>query len=390
MSETGTTCNPPPPATHPPANHRARVLLVSALPPPPGGIASWTQTMLERGLPPPFELEVVDTRVYRPSQFTPSRPTPAEIWRNLKILSRIRQSLASGRFSVMHLNCGLTLSGAPRNLASALLARQAGVPYVAHLRGTFHIPPGAGPSARFYRWAWRRIFSGAARILALGQPSYRAIQELGDFSRQTIPLLPNFVDVQGIPCRIPAAGNDSLKIIYTGALIEEKGIYTILEIAQRLPGARFQLVGGSSGAAAHARLQARIRELGLTGRVQTLGPLPNREVVNMLAQNDVFLFPSMLKYEGFPVSVAEAMAAGLPVVASPVGALPEMVDVPHGGQLIAPDDAPAYAKILATLRDNPALRESMGRHNRRKATQEYDYDVVMQRLCGIWGEAARQ
>ena len=109
----------------------------------------------------------------------------------------------------------------------------------------------------------------------------------------------------------------------------------------------------------------------------------------MLAENDIFLFPSRLKYEGFPVSVAEAMAAGLPVVASPVGALPEMVDVPHGGRLIPPDDPAAYAKILTTLRDNPPLRQNMGRHNRRKALQEYDYDVVMRRLCGIWDEAAR-
>ena len=370
-------------------NPTPRVLLVSALPPPPGGIASWTQTMLDRGLPSPFQLEVVDTRVYRQSQFTPSRPTPAEIWRNLKILTQIRRALTSGRFSVMHLNCGLTLSGVPRNLASALIARRAGVPYVAHLRGTFHLPDGNGPSQRFYRSAWQRIFSGAARILALGQPSYQAIQQLGDFSRKTIPLLPNFVDVQGIPQRIPPSNADCLKIIYTGALIEEKGIYTILEIAQRLPDAQFQLVGGSSNPAAHARLQSRIRDLGLERRVQTLGPFPNRQVVTMLAENDIFLFPSRLKYEGFPVSVAEAMAAGLPVVASPVGALPEMVDVPHGGRLIPPDDPAAYAKILTTLRDNPPLRQNMGRHNRRKALQEYDYDVVMRRLCGIWDEAAR-
>ena len=368
-------------------NDAARVLLVSALPPPPGGIASWTQTLLERGLPPPFALEVIDTRVYRQSQFTPSRPTPPEIWRNLRILWRIRRALASGRFSVMHLNCGLTLSGVPRNLASAMMARRAGVPYVAHLHGTFHVPDGRGPAAQLYRRAWRRIFAGAARIIALGQPSHRAIMQLGDFSGKTVALLPNFVDAQAIPRRIAESG-DSLKIVYTGALIPDKGIYTILEIARRLPGAHFRLIGGSSDAASHARLLRRIAELGLEPRVQTIGPIPNREVIMGLAESDVFLFPSQLKFEGFPVSVAEAMAAGLPVVASPVGALPEMVDVPHGGALIPPDNLAAYVKILATLRDHPALRESMGRHNRRKALREYDYDIVLRRLCGIWAAAA--
>ena len=288
----------------------------------------------------------------------------------------------------MHLNCGLTLSGVPRNLASSIIAQRAGVPYVAHLHGTFHVPDGGDPGARFYRRAWRRIFAGAARIIALGQPSYRAIMQLGDFSHKTVALLPNFVDAQAIPQRAAETGRDSLKIVYTGALIPDKGIYTILELARRLPDTRFRLIGGSSDAASHARLLRRIAELELEPRVQILGPIPNREVIMGLAESDVFLFPSQLKFEGFPVSVAEAMAAGLPVVASPVGALPEMVDVPQGGGLIPPDNIAAYVKILANLRDQPALRASMGRHNRQKARREYDYDVVIRRLCGIWAAAA--
>ena len=382
------TGNPPTANANP-----TRILLVSALPPPPGGIATWTQTILDRGLPPTFELEVIDTRVYRQSQFTPSRPTPPEIWRNLRILWRIRRALASGRFSLMHLNCGLTLSGVPRNLASALAAQRAGVPYVAHLHGTFHVPTGNTPTAQFYRRAWRRILSGAAQILALGQPSYRAILELGDFAPKTTPLLPNFVNAQSIPSHISetapdARPPDSLKIVYTAALIADKGVYTILELAQQIPNAQFQLIGGSSDPASHARLLRRIAELDLTQRVQILGPIPNREVIQRLAENDLFLFPSQLRFEGFPISVAEAMAAGLPIVASPVGALPEMVDVPQGGALIAPNNLPGYVKILECLRQNPALRATMGRHNRRKARQQYDYDVVIRRLCGIWAAAA--
>ena len=362
-----------------------RVLLVSALPPPPGGIATWTQILCERGLPAPFEFEVVDTRVFRRSQFTPPQLRPAEMKRNLRILWRIRRSLASGRFSLMHLNCGLTLSGAPRNLLSALIARRAKVPYVAHLRGTFEVPPGSSLAARFYRRAWRLILGGAAHILALGQPSYRSILELDDFAHKTTPLFPNFVDFRSIPDRVPDTGpQEGLRVIFTGALTEEKGIHTVVEVARNLPNARFQLVGGSSDEASHAKLLRQIRERYLGDRVRVLGPFNNRKGVRMLAQNDVFLFPSKLKYAGFSNSVAEAMAAGLPVVASPVGAMPEMIDVPEGGFLAAPDDVAAYVRMLERLRDDPALRWRMGQHNREKALREYDYDVVVRQLGAIY------
>ncbi len=371
------------------AGHPIRVLLVSPLPPPPGGIETWTQTLCERGLPAPFTLELVDTRASRGHQAAPPRLNPTEAKRNLRILSQIYRALASECFSVMHLNCFLTLTGAPRNLASALIARWAGVPYIVHLRGTFAVPPSNSPTARFYRQAYRTLFAGAAQILALGQPSYRAILELGDFAPKTCPLMPNFVDFCTIPKPLPnTTPQQPLRVIFTGALIEAKGVHTIVEIARRLPDARFQLVGGAPDAS-RAHLLRHIRQRGLEGRVQVLGPVTNREVLTMLTENDVFLFPSTFKFDGFPNSVAEAMAVGLPVVASSVGALPEMIDVPQGGWLIASNDVADYAEVLARLRDEPALRSRMGRYNRQKALREYEYNVVVRRLCDMYVQIAR-
>ena len=159
--------------------------MVSPLPPPPGGMETWTQILCDRGLPAPFAFELVDTKAFRERPQARARLNLGEVRRNLSILARIRRALASGRFSLMHLNCALTPTGAPRNLAAALLARRAGVPYVVHLHGTFSVPSGGGPVARFYRRAYRAIFSGAAAILALGKPSYESVLELGDFAGRT-------------------------------------------------------------------------------------------------------------------------------------------------------------------------------------------------------------
>ena len=288
----------------------------------------------------------------------------------------------------MHLNCALPFASTPRNLALALIARRAKTPYIAHLHGTFTVPRGSSPAERFYRWAYKTIFDGAARILALGKPSYRSILELGDFALKTHPLVHNFIDFRAVPDSAPTTDRcGHLRVIFTGALIESKGVYTVIEVANRFPNARFQLVGHCSDDL-RAEFLRRIRELGLEDRVQLLGPVTNCEIINMLSDNDVFLFPSRFKYEALPYSVAEAMAVGLPVAASNVGAIPDMIDVPQGGWLATADDVGAYVDMLARLRDDPTLRWRMGQHNRQKALREYDYDVVIRQLCGIWRQAA--
>ena len=173
-------------------------------------------------------------------------------------------------------------------------------------------------------------------------------------------------------------------ILYSGALTEAKGIFAIVDIAEQLSGARFVLVGDGPPES-RAEFARRISARGLGDRLVIHDPVTHREVLAMLAASDVFLFPSTT--EGFPISVAEAMAVGLPVVASTVGALPEMIDVPDGGFLISGNDVPGYVKALTQLRDDPDLRQRMGRYNRAKARREYDFDVVVERLCAIYRNA---
>ena len=341
-------------------------------------------------MPAPFELKLINTRPVR--QYSDVRPklNMAEVKRNGGILWQTYRALASGRFSVMHLNCALPFASAPRNLALALIARRTKTPYITHLHGTFKVPRGSSAAERFYRWAYRTIFAGAARILALGNLSYQSILELGDFVHKTHPLVHNFVDFRAVPDSAPTSySRGHLRVIFTGALIESKGVCTIIEVANRFPDARFQLVGHCSDDL-RANFLRRIKELGLEDRMQLLGPVANYEILRMLSENDVFLFPSRFRYEALPYSVAEAMAVGLPVAASNVGAIPEMVDVPQGGWLSDPDDVGAYVNMLARLRDDPDLMRRMGQYNRQKALREYDYDVVIRQLCGIWRQAAAE
>ena len=365
---------------------RRNVLLVSPTAPPVGGMQTWTEIALERGLPAPFAFELVDTRAAVRHQKVARRPPAAQLARLARILRDVARALRSGRFALVHFNCSFTPRATPRNLLATALARAWRVPYVIHLHGTFAPPTGARCAERLYRWAWRRVFAGAGAVLALGAPSRRGVLALGDFGAKTVGLMPNFVDWDRVPAR-PAhwAREGPLRVVYAGTLVAAKGAFAVLDIAERLPGVRFLLIGDAAPAA-RAALAAAIGRSGLGDRVELAGPMARAWVLERLADCDVFLLPSAS--EGFPFAVAEAMAVGLPVVASSVGAIPEMVDEPAGGYLLAPDDAAGFAAALGRLRD-PAPRRRMGRHNRAKARREYEYGAVARRLCAVYERVAQ-
>lgn len=342
--------------------------------------------MCERGLPPPFEFELIDTKAFRKRPKALPKMNWVEVKRNFLILKQLYCKLASGEFSLVHLNCALTPTGVFRHLISLMIAKHAKVPCVVHLRGRFTLSFENRLVRIFYCRIYRIIFAHAALILTMGKSSYRSVLKLGNFSHKIL-MLPNFMDFCSVPKHVPNVGQQGT-VIFTGALVEAKGIYTILEIAKRLPNVCFQLVGDSSADVYDAFLR-RIREQGLENRVQVMGPFSSREIFGALAKSDIFLFPSKFKFEGFPYSVLEAMAVGLPVVASPVGALPEMIDSSKGGYLVDTDDVDGYVQALTRLLDDASLRKRMGQHNREKALREYDYNVVIRNICNLYLQAVQ-
>ena len=125
------------------------------------------------------------------------------------------------------------------------------------------------------------------------------------------------------------------------------------------------LVGGGE-------LENAVREqvagLGLQGRVRFLGV--RADVADILRASDVFVLSS--RWEGNPMSVMEAMAAGLPVVSTAVGGVPELVREGETGRLVPSEDAGALAQALQALVDDPARRQAMGAAARRHAVAHFD------------------
>ena len=143
------------------------------------------------------------------------------------------------------------------------------------------------------------------------------------------------------------------------------------------------LVGGGE---LENAVREQVAALGLQGRVRFLGV--RADVADILRASDVFVLSS--RWEGNPMSVMEAMAAGLPVVSTAVGGVPELVREGETGLLVPSEDAGALAQALQALVDDPAHRQAMGAAARRHAVARFDIRHTVRRYEQLYEKLLTQ
>ena len=179
------------------------------------------------------------------------------------------------------------------------------------------------------------------------------INNLG-YDPKKIRTIRNGVDLPGERQKQRVNPNDLL-IAAVGRLDKQKGFATLIEAMSRLKTSNLRCVILGDGPE-RARLEALVRKLELGDRVQLPGE--RGDIASRLAACDIYCLPSL--WEGLPNALLEAMALGLPVVASNVDGVPEAVEDGKTGLLVAPSDPVALAKALEKLAVDPALRASLG------------------------------
>lgn len=154
------------------------------------------------------------------------------------------------------------------------------------------------------------------------------------------------------------------------SLIPEKGIHLLIEAFSRidLPGARLKVVGEGPE---RSRLEELARSRGVDSRVDFLGL--RDDVQTLLQSAHIFVHPCVWE-EAFGLTLAEALATGCPIVASAIGATPEIVSDRETGLLVPPGHVDALAGAIASLLRDAALRERLGDRARRKATERFSLD----------------
>lgn len=161
------------------------------------------------------------------------------------------------------------------------------------------------------------------------------------------------------------------QLIFVGRLAAVKGIAVLLRafagVQERHPDARLTLIGDGVERPA---LEALASTLGLAESVTFAGPKTQAEVAETLATADLFVLPSFA--EGVPVVLMEAMASGLPVIATRIAGISELVEEGVAGRLVPPGSDAALAEAITALLDDPAARTAMGKAGRAQVEDAFD------------------
>jgi glycosyltransferase involved in cell wall biosynthesis len=222
------------------------------------------------------------------------------------------------------------------------------------------------------------MFRSATMAVTLGEADRALLIELGCASERVV-VLHNAVPLPHVPQRGPRA---TVQVLFLGRLSERKGVPELIDAlaSPALAGLPWRAILAGDGEL--PRYQDQAHRAGVAGRIAFTGWLDRDSVARLLAEADLLVLPS--HDEGMAMSVLEAMAHALPVICTPVGALPELVEAEVSARVISPGDRAALAAALAALIADPALRARFGRAARRHIEREFAIDPYAARLVGLY------
>ena len=236
-------------------------------------------------------------------------------------------------------------------------------------------------------FAGDRMFAGAIRHW-VSASRYNAAQIAARYRRR-VQVIHNGVDtelfhpqgrVATLRRSLGAAPDDCL-LASAGRLVGWKGTRVVIEALARLPPRFRGLVIGEGPE--EQRLRDLARTLGIGDRVRFMGRVPHAELPLMLSQCDLFAQPSIGE-EAFGISVVEAMACGLPVLASNNGGLPEIIVEGETGHLLPPGEIAAWLETIARVGADGALLHRLGSAGRSRAEAEFTWAANAEKLEAIF------
>lgn len=264
------------------------------------------------------------------------------------------------------------------------------------------------PDEGRYRYAGRieietEVYTECDRVIALTRRERDDLVSLYGVPREKIVVIPPGVDVR----RFRPSGDkgrsrgkvgfplDRPVVFSLGRLDERKGFDLLFraaaEVIQGSPGLRplFVLSAGTghpNERRERERLEGLLEELGIGEWVRWLGVIPEHELPAYYEAADLFVLPS--RYEPFGIALLEAMACGVPVVATVHGGPSEIIEPGEEGILVDPTDTRSLARAIVELLGDPGRREEMGRKARERVVAEFSWEMVARKVRKLYSEDA--
>jgi glycosyltransferase involved in cell wall biosynthesis len=355
-----------------------RALFVGAFPPAGtavlGGMVTSCRILLSSSFSSRVNLDLLDsTQISNPPPALPVRCVRAAR-RFVRFVNRFER----GRPEVVLLFVAVGASIVEKG-AMSWYARLRGVPVIMFPRGGSVIDDCR--RSAFTR-AWVRVFFRGARKIVCQSESWRrfAVDVLG-FGSLQVAVIRNWTatrDLLDIGAKRAVRQEGAVRLLFLGWLERDKGIFELLNACRQLSTTLlFSLdIAGEGNASAEAR--AVVDRHKLTDMVHFRGWLRDEALHQALRDADVLVLPSWA--EGLPNAMIEAMAAGLAVVVTSVGAIPELITDRRSGMLVEPRSADSLAGALNEVINNRELCSKLAREGYRIAVREFEVEAAADRL----------
>jgi glycosyltransferase involved in cell wall biosynthesis len=347
-----------------------------------GGIATFAETITaDPGLLQEYDMRLLNTA--RATRRKGGRFNRANV---RQVLADAWRTLGAARHAdVVHLQL-VADPGLPALRAAALTL--AGSLGQARLITHVHSAVGNAGRPEFARYGWldRLALRTLRRAQLVCTVSRAGTETLRTLAGQTpVRTVDNAVDVPAFtpvrPDRTPPT------VLFVGLICRRKGSLELAKAARRLRERGLTdwklVVVGGKGPTPKEEYAEIVAEFAAAGLADSLvGPEHSRQVRARLRDADIFVLPSFL--EGQPIAIIEAMAAGVPVVATSVGAIPDLIRDGIDGRVVEPGDVEALADALAELIEQPALRARMGSAVRDRAGAAHSLPTLSYELAGLY------
>jgi glycosyltransferase involved in cell wall biosynthesis len=380
------------------ASHaKKRVLVVGPTPPPHHGVAMFTQSLLDGVRDPRFELLHLDTSDRRDARNIGCWDL-TNVWLGVSSVVRLGWRCAVSRPAIVYIPISQNVPAFLRDALFVFLARLFRRRVVLHLHGgylriLYEHPSGEdrrGLKDGGFRALVRRTLGSAAAIVVLA-PEFRAIFD-GLVPDERVAVVANGVpdpgawDIRQKAARTPEPGGGT--VLYMGALTRTKGIMALLHAVAVLkktrPSVRLRVAGAWTEDAVRAESEELMAREDLGAHVEFAGNVTGAAKAEFLASGDVFCLPTRYPYEGQPLVILEALAAGLPVVATRHAALASTLGGIPAGRLIPVDARPgvlagAIDELLCAGSEVPACA-------RQRYLDQYTLDICHKCLLDLFAK----
>lgn len=338
-----------------------KVLLISQLHPYFGGIQNWAKEYIEYCKNNNVDIHVVDASVVgkRSVDSNDRVDIKEEINRCFSIWRNIKKELKENKFDIVHLNSACSSKGIIRDYISAKIIKK----YNSKL--IFHCHCNIKNQLRGNTYFFNKLIKLSDKVLVLNDDSYNFVL---DYRKGNVYKVPNFIDESYIVDKREI--NDEIKnVLYVGHIRHTKGIKEILDASKYFKDINFILCGPIVDKDLISDLD----------NVKFIGSKNHDEVKELMLSSDVFLFPSYT--EGFSLSILEAMACGLPIITTDVGANKECIK--DGGIICKLKDSDSIVEAINRLMDKD-IRVKMSAYNINRVKDLYTSDVVIKKLIKLY------